>query len=425
MTPGINRQSGLSGADHGAEYRKSVLENGVVIVSERIASVRSVAVGFWIDVGSRDEDPALNGISHFIEHTVFKGTRHRRTHQIAQYIEAVGGYVNAFTGKDATCYYVRVRDQHLERAINLLADIVQYPLFEDREIAKEKQVIIEEMHSIEDDAEDIINDYFEKTLFGNHPLGQPVIGCESTVSALTGASLHDFVRTHYTAGNLVVAASGNVDHHALVRLCERTLRQLPAGSARKRTKPRPRAVRHQTLERQVQQTHLVMGRMVSGLRHPDSYALSLLNALLGDGMSSRLFQRIRERHGYAYTVYSFLTLYEDTGIFGVYIGAENGNVERSKDIMLRELDDLRRNPVSRRELNRAREQVIGGMLLGLESMSTRMTRIGKDELVFGRELSVDSVIRNLMAVTPESLCALAASACDEGAFFSTTIVPAG
>ena len=411
------------GIDHGVDYRKSTLSNGVVVVSETISSVRSLALGFWINVGSRDEAADENGISHFIEHAVFKGTRHRKTHQIAQYIESVGGYINAFTGKDATCYYVRVRDHHLARAVNLLADIIQFPRFETREIEKEKQVIIEEMRSIEDDAEDIINDYFEKNLFGAHPLGQPVIGREETIRQLRRTTLCDFVKTQYTASQIVVAASGNVDHEVLVQLCEKALRNLPAGEARRRRKPRIRPAHHETLQQNVQQTHLILGRTVPGIKHQDSYALSLLNTMLGEGMSSRLFQRIRERHGYAYNVYSYLSVYEDIGVFGIYIGADNGNAERSRNIILRELDDLRRNPVSKRELNRAREQLVGSMLLGLESMSTRMTRVGKDELNFGRNLPVEDVIDALTAVTPESFLEVATYACDESTYFSTTILP--
>jgi predicted Zn-dependent peptidase len=403
--------------------RRTVLPSGVRVVSERVPSARSLAIGFWIDTGSRDETPEQNGICHLIEHAVFKGTRRRKTHHIAQYIEGVGGYLNAFTGKDATCYYARVRDNHLARAVTLLADLVRHPAFPEREVLKEQEVILEEMRSIEDDPEDVINDHLERQLFGAHPLGQPVIGTPRTVSGLSADDLHRFVRERYTATNLVVAASGHVEHDHLVRLCERALDGIPAGTPQRRRRPHPRKPSALTLERPVQQTHLVLGSVVAGLRSDGSYALAVLNAVAGDGMSSRLFQRIRERHAYAYNVYSFLAQYEDAGVFGVYAGAEDGKMRKCIAVIEEELDQLCAKAVSARELSRAREQVIGTLLLGLESMSTRMTRLGKDELLFGRQIPLDDIIADISAVTAEDVRAAAARACASGALSRTLIVP--
>ncbi|MDH7515312.1 MAG: pitrilysin family protein [Bacteroidota bacterium] len=406
-----------------AGTRTTVLPSGVTIVSERIASVRSVSLGFWFDVGSRDEPPEYNGIAHFIEHAVFKGTEKRKTHHIARYLETVGGYVNAFTAKDATCFYARVLDRHLPRAMDLLSDLILHPAFAERELEKERRVVEEEIRSIGDDPEDYIHDEFELLLFGQHPLARTVIGPYENLPAFTAEALRSFIRREYTTGNLVVAAAGNLEHERLVDLCSAALDTLPRGERRVRTRPGTHAPRNRTLARPVQQTHLLMGTRVPGLRSRTCDALVLLNTLLGEGMGSRLFQRVREQHGYTYNIFSFLTQYEDVGVFGVYMSADNGRVDRCRDIIRRELDDLSTRPVSRRELARTREQVIGGILLGLESMNARMSRLGKDMLVFGRVLEVDEVIARLEAVTAEDILHAAETACDHASYSSVTIVP--
>jgi predicted Zn-dependent peptidase len=393
------------------------------IVSESVPFVRSLALGVWINVGSRDETPPLNGMSHFIEHAVFKGTSSRKTHHIAQYLESVGGYINAFTTKDSTCYYARVLSQHLERAVTILSDIVQHPSFLIKEIEKEKLVILEEMSSTEDDPEDLIHDYFEKNVFGAHPLGQPILGKEKNILSFDQALLNSFVKDEYTASHLLVAASGGVDHEALVRSCERAFSGLEPGKPRKRSVPRQRKPRNECFTKPTQQTHFVIGKQVPGSNSEERYPLSLLNTILGDGMSSRLFQNIREKYGYAYNIYSFLSLFEDVGAFGIYVAAKNGSTETCRQLLHEELENLRTKAVSRRELHRAMEQVIGGMLLGLESMSARMNRIGKELLVFENVISVDEMISHLRACSPEDILRTAQYACDDAAYFSTTIDP--
>jgi predicted Zn-dependent peptidase len=410
------------GAD--APLQITVLPNGLNILSETVASVSSLALGVWINVGSRDETQERNGISHFIEHAVFKGTSRRKTHQIAQYLEVIGGYVNAFTTKDATCFYARVREQYLARAVDLLADITLHPAFLPKEIEKEKQVILEEMHAIDDDPEERIHDLFDKNLFGMHPLGLPILGAEEAINAFTEDTLHRFIADEYTAQNVVIAASGAVLHEQLVRLCERAFDGIGTGNRRLRARPRPHKPRHESFEKSVQQPHLVFGRMTPGLKNRDKYALTLLNTILGDGMSSRLFQTIREKYGYAYNIFSSLSLFEDSGIFSIYLASQNGKTERCREIIRNESEALRRKPVSPRELNRAREQVIGGLLLGLESMSSRMNRIGKDFLTFHDVIPLETMIAELYAVTPDDILRVAQYACDEANYFSTEVVPA-
>ncbi|MCB2205611.1 insulinase family protein [bacterium] len=400
----------LSGS--GTAYRCTTLASGLRIVTEQVPSVHSLALGVWINTGSRDETGAENGISHFIEHSVFKGTQRRRTHHIAQYLEAVGGYINAFTTKDTTCYYARVLRPHLARAVHLLADIVLHPVFPDVEIAKEKQVIIEELRGAEDDPEDLVHEQFEALLYGQHPLAQTILGQEANIASYTRAQLQEFVNRHYTAENMVVAAAGAVDHDRLVAICEQEFSSVPHGTVAVRPRPRRHAARTDARPRPIQQTHLVLGAMAEGYHGKTRHALAVLNALLGEGMSSRLFQRLRERYGYAYNIYSFLSMYHDVSTFGVYAGLESGQTERARGHILKELMALAERQVSVRELNRAKEQVIGGMLMGLESMTNRMSRLGKDALVYQRDITVEELLAGVHEVNPESLRILCAQLFD-------------
>jgi predicted Zn-dependent peptidase len=390
-------------SDAGTLLRKSVLSNGLRLITEHVPSARSLALGVWIDAGSRDELPEENGISHFIEHCVFKGTKRRRTHHIAQYLESVGGYLNAFTTKDHTCYYARVLGPHVGRAVHLLADILQHSTFPEREVEKEKQVIIEEMRGAEDDPEDLLHDQFEQQIFGRHPLGQPIIGHEPQVLSFDRGKLHDFVRRHYVAENMVIAAAGAVDHDALRDLCEREFAGVPHGTAALRRRPRPLRPQHTIVRRPVQQAHLVMGTLAPGYHDERRHALALLNTVLGEGMSSRLFQRVRERHGYAYNIYSFLSMFNDVSTIGIYAAVEPGRVDRAQALVIRELETLAHELVPTREMNRAKEQIIGTMLLGLESMTNRMSRLGRDELVYGRDVPVEDIVATLRAVDAEAV----------------------
>jgi predicted Zn-dependent peptidase len=393
-------------------YRKTTLPTGLRIITEAVPSVHSLAIGVWADTGSRDEAPEENGISHFIEHSVFKGTHSRRTHHIAQYLEAVGGYVNAFTTKDTTCFYGRVLRPHLPRAVHLLADIIQNPVFPIREIEKEKQVIIEELRGAEDDPEDLVHEYFEELLYGQHPLGQPILGKEANIHAFTRSDLQAFIRRNYTAQNLVIAAAGAVDHDSIVELCAEEFSRLPEGETAIRKKPRKRAGRAESRPRPIQQTHLVLGTITDGYRGSTRHTLSVLNVLLGEGMSSRLFQRLRERYGYAYNIYSFLSMYHDVSTFGVYAALETGQTNRARQHLQREFAELGEHLVSARELNRAKEQVIGGMLMGLESMTNRMSRLGRDELVFGEDVPVSALVEGIQEVTSEDVRDLSAGLFD-------------
>jgi predicted Zn-dependent peptidase len=405
------------------QYRKTVLPSGLRIVSETIPYVRSLSIGVWIDIGSRDERPDESGISHFVEHAVFKGTNKRRTHHIAQYLEAVGGFLNAFTTKDTTCYYARILDKHRERALEILSDLVIYPAFPEREVEKEKQVILEEMKGAEDDPEDIINDHLDGILFGKHALAQPIIGTRDAVMSFNSDGLRDFINSRYTAQNIVISASGSLDHDKLVASCERKFAELPGGNRNKRTKPRKLKPKESVLQMSSQQSHLVMGRVVPGLCDADYYLLNVFNTLLGDGMSSRLFQNVREKFGYSYNVYSSLLFFEDTGVLSLYAGAENGTIHKAKSQMLKVLESLRNNNVSQRELQRAKEQVIGGIILGLESMDSRMHRLGRDELSIGKEIPVQEMLQQIQSIKLSDMEKTVETLCDTESFSTVLILP--
>lgn len=387
-------------------YQKTVLDSGIRVVSETIPHVRSVSVGVWTNVGSRDEDEKRNGISHFLEHMVFKGTKKRTVRDIAQSLESVGGFLNAFTTKEQTCFYARVLDERLPRAIDVLADILQNATFDTQEMEKEKTVVIEELKNGEDDPEDLLHDSFERAVFPEHSLGYPIIGTEKNLRAFTRRDLFSHVSTHYTAPRMVVAVAGNVNHSRLVALVEKSFRQVKKRRERtKRTQGPRRAVKpsHKVVERPITQAHVCHGTVGYSVRHRERYPLLVMNALLGEGMSSRLYQSIRERRGLAYNVYSYITFLSDTGVFGTYIGTDRNKIDDAIALIQKEFKRLREKPVSRAELDRTKSQIKGTMMLGLENMSGRMMRLGSGELHFESFTPLDAVLKKVDNVTPERI----------------------
>jgi predicted Zn-dependent peptidase len=389
-----------------SQYQKTTLSNGVRVVSESIPYVRSVSLGIWADVGSRDESPEQNGISHFLEHMVFKGTKKRSVKEIAQSLESLGGYLNAFTTKEQTCFYARVLDTHVPQSMDVLTDLLLNATFRRHELEKEKLVVIEELKNAEDDPEDIIHDYFEKALFPNHSLGFPIIGTEENLRRFGRQDLQAHVATHYHPARIVVAAAGNVDHKALVRLAEKYFKRYDTDSKGYDRLPGPlEADKGKELEypRQIKQAHICLGTVAYSIQHPDRYPLLVLNGLLGEGMSSRLYQVIREKHGFAYSVYSFVTMLSDTGVFGAYIGTDTKKIEPAIELVYKELALLKTKRVSRGELERTKSQIKGNLMLGLENMSGRMMRLGSGELYYGSYIPLDNILRKIDAVTPETV----------------------
>ncbi|MEL6443770.1 MAG: pitrilysin family protein [Bacteroidota bacterium] len=405
-------------------FERTILPNGLRVVTEQIPSVRSISVGVWIGAGSRDEAPEEAGLAHFIEHMVFKGTTRRRGHHIAQRMEAVGGYLNAFTSKEYTCYYARALDEHLGRALDVVLDLALDPVFPEKEIEKEQDVVLEEIKMYADAPEDLIFDHYEATIYPDHPLGWPVLGTPETVRSFTRDNLRAFVETRYTPNRLVVSVAGNVEHGAVVAL----VRKLTAGFDRAlvpvdRAPVNGYAPRRVVETRPIQQAHLVVGTRAWGLQDERRTAVSILNTILGGGMSSRLSQNIREKYGYCYSVYSFANMLADAGDFGVYIGVDAGKVDRARHLVERELDKLATRRVSDRMLNRAKTQLKGSMMLGLESMSNRMMRMGKVELAFERYFTLDDVIAHVDAVTADDVRDVAAALFRQDRLSSIAIVP--
>lgn len=386
-------------------YRKTVLPNGIRIVSEEIPYVRSISVGVWINAGSRDEHRHKNGISHFLEHMVFKGTERYSAQQIARSLEGVGGYLDAFTTKEHTCFYARILDDHLPNALDVISDLIRNPVFNPREIAKEKNVILEELKNIDDDPEEMLQDRFDSTIFHDHPLGNPIIGRAESIKSFSRNDLKKHLRGYYVPSGIVVAAAGNLKHEKLVSIVERYFGGLDKKRSAVRRTVGSRRLRpgRQVFEKPILQAHVCTGTVGYGVRSRIRYPLMILNTLLGDGMSSRLFQNIREKYGFAYHVYSFATLLSDTGNFGVYVGTDTNNVENSLELVYKQLEKLKSTPISRPELQRTKAQLKGMMVLGLESMSNRMMRLGSGEIYFGEYSGLQEVLSSIDSVSVDEV----------------------
>ncbi len=381
-------------------------------------------MGVWVHTGSRDETADQAGISHFVEHMVFKGTKKRRMHQIANRLESVGGYLNAFTSKEHTCFHARALDTDLDRAIDTTCDLVKSPVFPERELEREKTVVLEEMKMYEDAPEEHIFDRFESVIFPDHPIGRPVIGYANTVSSLTRQDLVHFVNGRYTPNRIVVAAAGNVRHEHLVKHVEKAFDGLRAAQNARTVNVSASYEPGEIVEaRPIQQAHLVVGQRGISVGSNRQASLGILNTLLGGGMSSRLVQNIREKYGFCYNVFSFANLHSDCGDFGVYIGTDATKVRRAQRLVFRELDRLAQNPVSSRALARAKSQVKGGIVMGLESMNNRMIRLATQELMVGRLISLDEAMAELDAVTVEDVQNLAQDLLKPDLFSRVLILP--
>ncbi|NLK52219.1 MAG: insulinase family protein [Syntrophomonadaceae bacterium] len=390
-------------------YRKETLKNGVRIVTEGIPHVRSVSLGLWVRAGSRDEDKSNSGISHFIEHMMFKGTQNRTAREIAESLEAVGGQLNAFTAKEYTCYYVRVLDEHLDLAIDVLSDMFFNSRFALPDIDTERKVVLEEINMYEDSPDELIHDLFARTIWKDHSLGEPILGSLETIKALNREALLDYLHRHYTPDRLVIAAAGHLDHDSLVDRLRVHFEDWP-GIEFPPVKNTEAPQHHAAVvwqKKDTEQIHLCLG--VPGLQQKDDrlYTLNVLNNILGGGVSSRLFQEIREQRGLAYSVFSYHSAYRDSGILGVYAGTGPANVEQVIELLLKEIKQIRKQGVYKHELQRTQDQIKGGVYLGLESVSNRMTRLGKSELCYNRIIDPDEVIQKVQAIQPEEIQQLA------------------
>ncbi len=407
-----------------SDHKKTVLPGGLRIVSEYIPHVRSVSLGVWVQTGTRDELPEENGISHFIEHMMFKGTKRRKASDIAESLEAFGGHLNAFTGKELTCYYAHILDEHLPLAIDVLADMLTDSVFDSEEMAKEKSVIIEEINSVEDTPEDWIQDLFMRDLFPQHALGFSTLGTREIISALQREQQLDYIRRHYAQNRLLVAAAGNVDHADLVAQVGERFNTLPSNGARMVLRPSAKSLPSSVTEDKCSQTHICMGTLALRFDDPRKFVLLVLNTLLGGGMSSRLFQTIREQHGLAYSVFSFQDFLLDTGVFGVYLGTDPERAEQATALLRQILSRLREEHVSSGELERTVNQLKGSLMLGLESTSSRMSRLAKMEIYLGEYVTLDEVCAGIESVTAGQINQLAQDLFADERMTSTIIRPA-
>ena len=407
------------------EYVLSELDSGERLITERLTSVRSVSLGFWIGAGARDEPDAKAGVSHFIEHLLFKGTRSYDAQKIAEVFDEMGGEMNAATSREHTVVYARVPDRHLEDALDVMADMVLSPAFAD--IDSEREVVLEEIAMVEDAPQDLVHDLLSEAIFSSHPLGRPVIGRAEVISSISRRSIAAYHRRSYVAGNVVLAAAGNLEHDRVLGLLERAARQRvepPAQKTRVRTplvrEPGP-SMRFQ--QKDTEQFHVCVG--APGISRSDRrrFAASLLDAILGGSASSRLFQEIREKRGMAYTVYSFGSQYTDSGLIGIYVGTREENLVSCLEIVAEEIADIAAGNLRERELERAKENLKGRIALSMESTSNRMSRLGRSLITDTELLSLDRVIAEIDAVEPVALAELAGVLLDANRLSAAGIGP--
>ncbi len=387
---------------------KEVFPNGLTVLTEPMKSVRSVSIGIWLRTGSRQERLEENGVSHFIEHMLFKGTKSRSAEQIACAADSIGGHLDAFTAKETTNFSIKVLDEHLPRAFAILADLVKNPLFEPAHISNESRVIQEEIKMVEDTPDDLVHEIFTQTYWRGHALGRPILGTRRNVGDFDRPRLLRYFRRHYTPNNMLIAAAGHVQHSRVVDLVAKEFGDRLAGPPLERG---PVPVAHPHLQvrhkKDLEQVHLCLGAPAYPQPHKNRFPAYILNSVLGGGISSRLFQNIREKRGLAYSVFSSLNSYHDTGCLSVYAGTATEKARQVIDLVLAEFCALKANPLSAEELQRAKDYLKGSLLLSLESSTSRMGNAARQEMYFGRYISQDEIARRVDAVTTEQVLAVA------------------
>jgi predicted Zn-dependent peptidase len=406
-----------------ARFQRSTLDNGATVVSERMSEVRSVSVGFWFDVGSRDEPDLLAGTSHFLEHLLFKGTPTRTAKNIADAFDAVGGDVNAFTSKEYTCYYARVLDDDLPMSLDVLSDMILASTLEPGELESERRVILEEIAMHEDAPDELVHDLFYRSMWTGHPLGRPVLGFNDTISRVARDEVAEYWEQRYAPNNLVVAGAGSLTHDELVDCVERLF---TGREGRKTLRNGPAPTSHLGIDvhrRPTEQAHMVFGAEGLPRSDDDRHALAVLDTVIGGGMSSRLFQEIREKRGLAYSVYSYRSLFADTGSFVVYAGTTPQNAQTVMDIIRDEVDSVVRDGISESELERAKGHLRGSLVLSSEDPGSRMNRLGRQQLTTGEILSLDELIKRFDALTLEDVTRVAKRVLGKGIFRVTVVGP--
>lgn len=384
-------------------YRKSVLPNGIRVISESIPYVKSATLGIWVGTGARNEENYNHGVSHFIEHLMFKGTEKRTAKDIAETVDAVGGQLNAFTAKEYTCYYLKVLDNHLELAMDVLSDMLLASKYDADDINREREVVLEEVHMYEDSPDELVHDLYLNKIWPKHPLGRNILGTSEAIGRFDRDLVLEYYRNFYTPDNIVIAAAGNLTHEMLEQLAEKYFGKMQGAKKNCSAFPPTIAPVCTVQNKDTEQVHLCLGTVSVPQDSPSIYVMHILNNILGGGISSRLFQSIREERGLAYSIYSYQSSYSDCGLFTVYAGTRPGNINQVIDLILQNIVELKNTGISVGELTKTKEQLKGSLLLGLESSSSRMSRIGKMEITLGRYTTLDDVVAKIEKVSVDDL----------------------
>ena len=402
---------------------REVLDNGLRLITETMPHVRSVTIGVWLMRGSRHESDECSGIAHFVEHMLFKGTDTRSAEDIAQSIDSIGGQLDAFTAKEYASYYIKVLDEHLPLAVDLLADIVLRPAFAGDELDREKKVILEEIKMVEDTPDDLVHELFTQHFWEGHPLGRPILGTRETVEALNTKKLTDYFRGAYVAQNMIVSAAGNLEHARVRDLVASVFRSLPPNGEPFSEEP-PRVVPQVvTRTKDLEQSHVCLGTNSYPQSHDDRYVSYILNTVLGGSMSSRLFQNVREKRGLAYSVFSGLSAYRDAGNITIYAGCANEAVAEVIDLCVEELRGMKRAPVPDAELRRAKDHLKGSLMLSLENTASRMSHLARQEIYFDRHFGLDETLAGVERVTADDVRRVASDLFADGSLAATVLGP--
>jgi predicted Zn-dependent peptidase len=388
--------------------RRQKLPNGLTVITEQMQHIRSASIGIWLQTGSRDEDPEWNGISHFIEHMVFKGTKHRTAEEIARQVDSIGGNLDAFTAKECICFNVKVLDEHIPTALDILSDLVLNPNFDPADITRERGVILEEIKMDEDNPDYLVHEIFTQNFWKDHPLGKPILGTKETVKRFERPSVVEAYTHRFAPGNIIVSAAGNLDHDRFVELVTKAfehMKPVKNGSHSSAPKIVSRIILRN--KKALEQVQLCLGVPAHPIAHAKRHAGYILNTLLGGGMSSRLFQNIRERQGLAYSIYSDLNPYRDTGCLAVYVGTSLASASKVVQSVVSEFRKLKTEPVPEEELKRSKAQLKGSLMLSLESSTARMSNLARQEMYFDRFYDLDELIEKIEAVTADDLSGLA------------------
>ena len=390
-------------------YNKTVLANGIRIITEDFPHSQVVSVGVWLDVGSRDEHDLNSGSAHFVEHMLFKGTESRSAEEIAREFDILGGSANAFTTRENTCLHATVLGSNLPKLVELFIDLLNNSLFADTEIERERQVVLQEINMVEDMPDDHVHDLFAEQLWGIHPLGKTILGSPEIVAAMDSEKLREYIRKYYTTDKIIIAAAGSIDHDAFVSLWKEAFAQFSRKSSPvfKRREPTLLAPTRKIYSKPLEQAHILLGTYGLSAVDPDRFGCHLLNVLLGGNMSSRLFQEIREKRGLAYSVYSYISAYSDCGYLAVYLGVDPESVNEALSLVAREIDLLQSTPVPERELVDAKDFIRSSLFLSMESMEAIMTRLAKNEIFFGRYITLEEILAGVDRVSCGDILRLA------------------